>query len=72
MDKVLSITGASRGERCRDDTTLAGLGEDVCVNYKQSAECTKQLVPDIQDQGVEVIVVQADISGRFVDLDGGK
>ncbi|MFW8648689.1 glucose 1-dehydrogenase [Vibrio diabolicus] len=62
MNKVVIVTGASRGIGAATAKKLAEQGYAVCVNYRAQSEAAHQLVRDIQANGGKAIVVQADVS----------
>jgi NAD(P)-dependent dehydrogenase (short-subunit alcohol dehydrogenase family) len=62
LNKVVIVTGASRGIGAATAKKLAEQGYAVCVNYRAQSEAAHQLVRDIQANGGKAIVVQADVS----------
>lgn len=62
MNKVVIVTGASRGIGAATAKKLAKQGYAVCVNYRAQSEAAHQVVRDIQANGGKAIAVQADVS----------
>jgi len=60
--KVIIITGASRGIGAGVARHAASQRYGVCVNYNSAAEAADQVVQDIVSGGGQAIAVQADIS----------
>ena len=62
MNKIMLITGASRGIGAATARLAASEGYAVCVNYRSNAEHAEHLISDIQASGGEAISIRADIS----------
>lgn len=62
MNKVVIVTGASRGIGAATAKKMAEQGYAVCVNYRAQSEAAHQVVRDIQANGGKAIAVQADVS----------
>jgi NAD(P)-dependent dehydrogenase (short-subunit alcohol dehydrogenase family) len=62
MDKVLLITGASRGIGAATARLAAGRGYSVCVNYRSNRDAADAVVRDIQTAGARGVAVAADVA----------
>lgn len=60
MDKVLIVTGASRGIGAATGRAAAARGYRVCINYLGRADAARSLVAGIESAGGRAIAVQAD------------
>jgi NAD(P)-dependent dehydrogenase (short-subunit alcohol dehydrogenase family) len=61
-DRILLITGASRGIGAATARLAADQGYSVCVNYRVQAEAAEQVAADIRAKGRRAIAVAADVS----------
>ena len=61
-DKVLIVTGGSRGIGAATATIAGSRGWRVAVNYAQNEEAAASVVRAIADAGGEAIAVKADVS----------
>jgi NAD(P)-dependent dehydrogenase (short-subunit alcohol dehydrogenase family) len=64
MDKVMLITGASRGIGAEIARMAARNGYQVGVNYNRSREEAHTLVDEIRDAGGSAVALQADVGHR--------
>lgn len=62
MDKVVVVTGGSRGIGAATSKRLAADGYAVCVNYRTRADAANQVVAAICAQGGQAVAVCADVS----------
>ena len=62
MDKVLLITGGSRGIGAATARLAAKRGYSVCVNYRRNHEAADAVVKDIQAAGARAVAVAADVA----------
>ena len=61
-DKVMIVTGGSRGIGAATARLGAAQGYAVCVNYQSNGAAAERLVAEIARQGGRAIAVQADVS----------
>ena len=62
MNKVILITGGSRGIGAATALLAAEQGYDVCVNYIKNNNAAESVVNEIKTKGVNAIAVKADVS----------
>src|SRR5436190_2082233 len=62
VNKIVVITGASRGIGAATARLAGAAGYSVCVNYRQNRRAAEQVVTDLEAQGTHAIAVQADVS----------
>ncbi|MGV3244622.1 SDR family NAD(P)-dependent oxidoreductase [Staphylococcus sp. 11261D007BR] len=63
-DKVVIITGASRGIGAATAKLFAKHGAKVVVNYVNNVEAAESVVKDIHDMDREAIAIQADVRNQ--------
>jgi NAD(P)-dependent dehydrogenase (short-subunit alcohol dehydrogenase family) len=61
-DKIILITGGSRGIGAATAQLAAVQGYAVCISYLQRGEAAEQVVSAIRNSGGEAIAVQADVA----------
>jgi len=64
MEKILIVTGGSRGIGAVTALLAAKQGYKVCVNYHKNENAAYSVVTDIRNSGGKAIAVQADISSE--------
>ncbi len=62
MNKVVIVTGASRGLGAQIAQKMAAAGASVCVNYLNSKEAAEKVVADIATVGGQAFAYQADVT----------
>lgn len=64
MDKVIVITGASRGIGAATARLAGGRGYAVCVNYHANEPAASRVVADIEAAGGRAVAVKADMASE--------
>lgn len=64
MEKVLLVTGGSRGIGAATALLAATQGYRICINYLSDHAAAEQVCTRIRELGAQVIVVQADVSNE--------
>ena len=62
MNRVLLITGASRGIGAATARLAAERGYDVCVNYRRDREAAEAVVREVEARGARGVAVAADVA----------
>jgi NAD(P)-dependent dehydrogenase (short-subunit alcohol dehydrogenase family) len=62
MNRVVLVTGGSRGIGATTARLAAARGYAVCVNYRQNAAAAAEVVDDIRQHGGSAVAVGADIA----------
>jgi NAD(P)-dependent dehydrogenase (short-subunit alcohol dehydrogenase family) len=62
MDKVVIVTGGSRGIGAATALLAAQRGYAVCVNYRRNREAAERVVHAIEAAGARAVAVAADVS----------
>ncbi|MFK8328594.1 SDR family oxidoreductase [Pseudomonas sp. BJa5] len=62
MDKVIVITGASRGIGAATARLAAREGYRICINYLRDDEAAQRVLAEVRELGAEAIAVKADVS----------
>lgn len=62
MNRVMLITGASRGIGAATAKLAAAWGYDLCLNYREQSTAADALVEEIRANGGRAIAVQADMA----------
>lgn len=61
-DKVVVVTGSSRGIGADTVRHLAAAGADVVINYRNKAPRAEKLANEVREQGSKALVVGADLT----------
>lgn len=64
MDKVIIITGASRGIGRETAKLLARSGNKIIANYNNSEEKAIELKKELKNENIEIDIFKADVSKR--------
>lgn len=67
-DKVMLITGGSRGIGAATALLAAQAGYRVCINYHQNSTAAESVAAEIRDAGGTASTVQADVSSEAAVL----
>ncbi len=62
MNKILLVTGGSRGIGAATAQLAAERGYSVCVNYRRQRDAAERVVKAVEAQGRSAIAVAADVS----------
>ncbi|MGY2291691.1 SDR family oxidoreductase [Pseudomonas sp. SDO528_S397] len=62
MDKVVIITGGSRGIGAATALLLARQGYRMCINYQSNEEAAHRVLEQVRALGAQAIAVRADVS----------
>ncbi|MFD2642496.1 SDR family oxidoreductase [Pseudomonas japonica] len=62
MDKVIIITGASRGIGAATALQAARQGYRICINYHADDEAAQRVLAQVRELGARAIAVRADVS----------
>ncbi|UVL63466.1 SDR family oxidoreductase [Pseudomonas sp. B21-032] len=62
MDKVIVITGASRGIGAATARLAARAGYRICINYLRDDEAAQRVLAEVRELGADAIAVKADVS----------
>lgn len=64
QNKVVVVTGASRGIGAAAARKLASLGAAVVINYKEKRDLGEELLREIEGKGGRAMLFQADVTQR--------
>lgn len=64
MNKVLLVTGGSRGIGAATARLAAASGYDVCISYRQNRTAAESVVRSIEEQGRKAVAIAADIASE--------
>lgn len=62
MNKVIIITGGSRGIGAATALLAAEKGYDVCINYVNNEEAANKIIAEVKAKGRKAIAVKGDVS----------
>ena len=63
-NKIIVVTGGSRGIGAEIVKTLAREGYTLILNYNKSKECAINIQNDLQKEGIHIDIFKADVSKR--------
>ena len=61
-DRVVMVTGASRGIGAATARLAANAGYDVCVNYMRNRDAAERVAGEVRALGVRAVAVAADVA----------
>lgn len=64
MDKVVVVTGGSKGIGAEIVKTLANEGYKIVLNYNKSEESAKKIQEELLNKGIKIEIFKADVSKR--------
>ena len=64
MDKVVVVTGGSKGIGAEIVKTLANEGYKIVLNYNKSEENAKKIQEELFNEGIKIEIFKADVSKR--------
>ena len=64
VNKVIIVTGGSRGIGSEIVKKLARIGYKVILNYNKSEKCAKNVENELKNEGIAVDIFRADVSKR--------
>lgn len=64
MNKVLLITGGSRGIGAATARLAAAEGYDVCISYQKNRTAADAVVRSVEQQGLRAIAIAADVASE--------
>ena len=64
MNKIIIVTGASKGIGKEIAKKLAKKGNTIIANYNKSEKEIKELQKELEKQNIKIDIFQADISKR--------
>lgn len=64
VNKVIVVTGGSRGIGSEIVKKLARIGYKVILNYNKSEKCAKNVENELKNEGIAVDIFRADVSKR--------
>ncbi|MCF8968826.1 SDR family NAD(P)-dependent oxidoreductase, partial [Pseudomonas carnis] len=64
MDKVVIITGGSRGIGAQTALLAARQGYRICINYQSDEDAALRVLDQVRALGAQAIAVRADVSSE--------
>ncbi len=64
MNKIMIVTGGSRGIGAATAVLAAQRGYSVCVNYLHNCKAAEEIVRDVEQIGMHAIAVAADVASE--------
>lgn len=64
MNKVILITGGSRGIGAATALLAAKKGYDICINYIHNEQAAAEVVNAVKNEGKKAVAIRADVSDK--------
>ena len=66
MNKVIIVTGGSRGIGASTVKLLAKDDNKIILNYNKSEEAAKKIQKELENENIKIDIIKADVSKRLM------